>query len=311
MPCDLLAKIYVAGHRGLVGSGIVRALNRAGYQNIVTRTSAELDLTDQAKTHAFLEAEKPDFVILAAALVGGIQANRTRPADFIGVNLAIQQNVIWGAHQAEIQNLMFLGSSCIYPRDAAQPMPEETLLTGPLEPTNTPYAIAKIAGLTLCESLYRQYGRNYFTVMPPNIYGPGDNFDPQGSHVMAAMIRRFHEALPNTPVTCWGTGTPRREFLHVDDMGEAVVFLLNQDQLPEDRMVNVGTGTSITIKTVAETVQKVIGHEGEISWDDSMPDGYPEKTNDVSRIFAMGWRPKIALEDGIAEAYEFFKQNYC
>lgn len=243
----------------------------------------------------------------AAALVGGIKANSTRPADFIGTNLAIQQSLIWGSHLAEIPKLLFLGSSCVYPRDTPQPIPESALLTGPPEPTNAPYAIAKIAGMTLCDAIKKQYCRDYFTVMPPNIYGPGDNFDPQGSHVMAAMIRRFHENLPDTPVVCWGTGSPRREFLHTDDAADACVFLLGLLDVPS--MVNVGTGTSISIKDLAETVQKVVGHKGAISWDTSMPDGFPEKTNDVSRLRALGWTPKISLEDGIRDSYEWFKSS--
>ncbi len=300
-------KVYVAGHTGLVGSAIYRRLQRDGLYEVIGRTIDEMDLQDQAATRRFLEAEKPEAIVLAAAMVGGIKANSTRPAEFIGINLNIQQSVIWGAHLAEIQNLLFLGSSCIYPRETSQPIPESALLTGPLEPTNAPYAIAKIAGLTLCDSLRRQYGRNYFTVMPPNAYGPGDNFDPAGSHVMAALIRRFHEHLPDKPVTCWGTGTPRREFLHSDDIAEACVFLLERETAPS--MVNVGTGTSISIRELAQTVQRVVGHSGEIEWDTSMPDGFPEKTNDVSLLYELGWRPRIGLEEGVRAAYEWFKAN--
>lgn len=300
-------KVFVAGHRGLVGSAIVRSLERAGVTDVIVRFRDELDLTDQVAALDFLKSAKPDVVVVAAALVGGIKANSTRPADFIGQNLAIQQSLIWGSHQADIPRLLFLGSSCVYPRETPQPIPESALLTGPPEPTNAPYAIAKIAGLTMCEAISRQYGRRYFTVMPPNVYGPGDNFDPEGSHVMAAMIRRFHENLPDTPVTCWGTGSPKREFLHSDDVGDACVFLLGLDEVPS--MVNVGTGSSISIKELAETVQRVVGHKGSVSWDTTKPDGFPEKTNDVSRLRGFGWTPKISLEDGIRDAYEWFRSN--
>lgn len=291
----------------MVGSAIVRRLEQKGLTNMVVRDRTQLDLQDQLTTQEFLCNERPDVVVVAAALVGGIRANLSRPAEFIGVNLAIQQNLIWGSHLAEVPNLLFLGSSCIYPRETPQPIPETALLSGPPEPTNAPYAVAKIAGLYLCESIHKQYGRNYFTAMPPNVYGPGDNFDPESSHVMAALIRRFHEHLPDKPVVCWGTGAPRREFLHADDVADACVFLIEQDRVPS--MVNIGTGTSVSIRALAEKVQKIVGHTGPIEWDSSMPDGFPEKTNDVTRLRSMGWSHQITLDDGIADAYRWFQQK--
>lgn len=297
-------RIFVAGHRGLVGSAIVRKLQAEGYSNLLLRTRQELDLSDQAAVYRFLQTEKPDWVVLAAAKVGGIKANSTYPADFIGLNLVIEANVIWGAHLAEVPNFLFLGSSCIYPREAPQPIPESALLAAPPEPTNAPYAIAKIAGLFLCDAIRRQHGRNYFTVMPPNVYGPNDNFDPETSHVLPALIRRFHEALPDRPVVCWGTGSPRREFLHSDDVADGLLFLMRQPRV--EGHINLGTGSSVTIRELAETVQRVVGHRGPIDWDSSKPDGFPEKTMDVSRLFAMGWRPRIPLEDGIRMAYEWY-----
>ncbi|HCD99954.1 MAG TPA: GDP-fucose synthetase [Armatimonadetes bacterium] len=297
-------RIFVAGHRGLVGSAIVRKLQAEGYSNLLLRTRQELDLSDQAAVYRFLQTEKPDWVVLAAAKVGGIKANSTYPADFIGLNLVIEANVIWGAHLAEVPNFLFLGSSCIYPREAPQPIPESALLTAPPEPTNAPYAIAKIAGLFLCDAIRRQHGRNYFTVMPPNVYGPNDNFDLETSHVLPALIRRFHEALPDRPVVCWGTGSPRREFLHSDDVADGLLFLMRQPRV--EGHINLGTGSSVTIRELAETVQRVVGHRGPIDWDSSKPDGFPEKTMDVSRLFAMGWRPRIPLEDGIRMAYEWY-----
>ncbi len=301
------SKVFVAGHRGLVGSAIVRALRARGYENIIVRTRQELDLQDQAATYQFLEDEKPDAVVVAAAKVGGIHANRTQPADFIGLNMVIESNLIWGAHLAGIDNLQFLGSSCIYPRETAQPIPESALLTDPPEPTNAPYAIAKIAGLYLCDSISKQHGRNYYTVMPPNVYGPGDNFDPKHSHVIGALLRRFHENLPDGEVVCWGTGTPKREFLHCDELADACVFLLEQEKV--EGHINVGTGKSVAIKDLAETIQRVVGHSGKISWDTSMPDGFPEKTMDVSKINEMGWHAKQPLEDGLRDAYEWFQAN--
>lgn len=299
-------KIFVAGHRGLVGSAIVRQLKAAGFDNIITRTRAELDLENQSAVADFLAAEKPEWIVMAAAKVGGIGANSTYPADFIGLNLVMECNLIWGAHLAGVPNFCFLGSSCIYPRDTAQPIPEDALLSGKPEPTNAPYAIAKIAGLVLCQSIRKQFGRNYFTVMPPNVYGPGDNYDLQTSHVLPALIRKFHEAklAGNTPVTCWGTGSPRREFLFSDDVAGAILFLMQTDDVPD--MVNIGVGTSVSIKELATTIQQVIGHEGEIVWDTSKPDGFPEKTNDVSRLFGLGWRPEKSLVAGIQAAYDSF-----
>jgi GDP-L-fucose synthase len=300
-------KVFVAGHRGLVGSAIVRRLEKEGGYQILTRTRQELDLMDQAAVYAFLREQKPDAVVIAAAKVGGIYANSTFPADFIGQNLIIEANLIWGSHLAGVPTVLFLGSSCIYPRETAQPIPEEALLTSKPEPTNAPYAIAKIAGLYLCDSIAKQFGRNYFTAMPPNVYGTYDNFDLKTSHVLPALIRKFHEALPNNPVEAWGTGNPRREFLHSDDVADAVHFLLQQPKV--EGHVNVGTGSSVSIRELAETIQSVVGHKGEIQWNTSMPDGFPEKTMDVAKLFGMGWRPKIALRDGIAASYEWFKAN--
>lgn len=299
-------KIFVAGHRGLVGSAIVRQLKKQGFENIITRTRAELDLENQADVASFFKSEKPDWIVMAAAKVGGIMANSTYPADFIGLNLVMQCNLIWGAHLAGIQNFCFLGSSCIYPRETTQPIPEEAMLTGKPEPTNAAYAVAKIAGVVLCESLRKQYGRNYFTCMPPNVYGPGDNYNLETSHVLPALIRKFHEAKlnGNSPVLCWGTGSPKREFLYSDDVASAIVFLMNHEEVPD--MVNIGVGKSVTIKVLSETVQKVIGHSGEINWDTSKPDGFPEKTNDVGKLFGLGWRPEHSLEEGIASAYKSY-----
>lgn len=304
------AKIYVAGHRGLVGSAIVRRLRDQGFTNLVTRTRQELDLEDQAAVREFLEAEKPDWIVMCAAKVGGIGANSTYPADFIGQNLVMECNLIWGAHLAGIQNFCFLGSSCIYPRETKQPIPEDAILTGKPEPTNAPYAVAKIAGVVLCESIRKQYGRNYYTCMPPNIYGPGDNYHLENSHVLPALIRKFHEAklAGNTPVTCWGTGTPRREFMYSDDLADAIIHLMHRDDVPD--MVNIGLGFSISIKELSETVQRVIGHKGEIVWDTTKPDGFPEKTNDVTRLKNLGWTYKTSLEDGIRLAYADFQQSF-
>ena len=297
-------KVFLAGHRGLVGSAIHRALEAAGEYQVVTRSRQELDLTDQASTYRFLQEARVDCVIVAAAKVGGILANSTYPADFIGINLTIQNNLIWGSHLADVPTLLFLGSSCIYPRETTQPIPEDALLTGPLEPTNAPYAIAKIAGLMLCDSISKQYGKRYFTVMPPNVYGPRDNFDPATSHVLAALIRRFHEALPNGDVVCWGTGRPKREFLYADDIADACLFLLSETD--HIGFFNVGTGSSVTIAELATQVQSVVGHSGKIDWDLSKPDGFPEKTMNIRKISSMGWRPKVDLREGIKLTYDWF-----
>jgi len=308
-------KIYVAGHRGMVGSAILRVLESQGQTNIITRTHAELDLTDQAAVRAFFEVEKPDQVYLAAAKVGGIHANNTYPAEFIYQNLMIEANIIHAAHTNGVQKLLFLGSSCIYPKLAPQPMREDALLTGTLEATNEPYAIAKIAGIKLCESYNRQYGRDYRSVMPTNLYGPGDNYHPENSHVIPALIRRLHEAKVNNAesVLIWGSGTPKREFLYVDDMAVASVHVMNLDKLTYDQHVlpmlshiNVGCGQDITIRELAEAIGKVIGYTGEISFDPSKPDGTPRKLMDSTRLNALGWQAKVALEEGLVRAYQDF-----
>jgi len=307
--------VYVAGHRGMVGSAIVRALQARGRTDIITRTHAELDLADQSAVRDFFAREKPGEVVLAAAKVGGIQANNTYPAQFIYENLMMEANVVHQAWKAGVKRLLFLGSSCIYPVRAAQPMREDALLTGTLEPTNEPYAIAKIAGIKLCESYNRQYGVDYRSVMPTNLYGPGDNYHPQNSHVIPALIRRFHEAkearLPS--VVIWGTGTPRREFLYVDDMAEASAHVMELDAAtyqantaPMLSHINVGTGEDITIAELAKVVAKVVGYEGRIEQDPTKPDGSPRKLMDVSRLKALGWRPRVGLEEGLALAYRDF-----
>lgn len=311
-------RIYVAGHRGMVGSAIVRTLLQRDYNNIVTRTHAELDLTDQAQVRAFFASEKIDEVYLAAAHVGGIHANNTYPAEFIYQNLMMEANVIHEAWRSDVPKLLFLGSSCIYPRLAEQPIKEEYLLTGPLEPTNEPYAIAKIAGIKLCESYNRQYGTDYRSVMPTNLYGPGDNYHPENSHVIPALIRRFHEAKINgaEKVVVWGTGTPRREFLYVDDMAEASVYVMELERTiynahtePMQSHINVGTGEDIKIGEVAAMVKKVVGYEGVIEFDVNKPDGTPKKLMDSSRLNGLGWRPKIALRDGIATTCAEFERQ--
>lgn len=302
-------KIYVAGHRGLVGSAIVRNLESKGYTNIVKRTHKELDLTNQAAVYDFFAQEKPDVVVLAAAKVGGINANNTTPAEFAYENMQIQCNVINAAHVNKVKKLLFLGSTCIYPRMAPQPIPEDALLTGPLEVTNEAYAIAKISGLEMCKFYKRQYGDDFISCMPTNLYGPHDNYDLSGSHVMPAMIRKFHDAKVKgeKSVVLWGTGSPLREFLYVDDMADACVFLL--ENYSGEQHVNIGTGKEVTIKELAETVKKTVGYEGEIVWNTDMPDGTPRKLTDVTKLHNLGWTHKVELEEGVKFAYEWFKEN--
>ncbi len=311
-------KIFIAGHRGLVGSAIVRQLQQRGCNHLITRTHAELDLTDQQAVRAFFAQEKPDYVILAAARVGGIHANNTYPADFIYDNLMIEANVIQAAFTAKVKRLLFLGSTCIYPRAVAQPMREDALLTDVLEPTNEPYAIAKIAGIKLCESYNRQHGTDFRSVMPTNLYGQNDNFHPENSHVIPALMRRFHEAKirGDDEVVVWGSGSPMREFLHVDDMAAASLFVLELDPdiyqantLPMLSHINVGTGTDITIRQLAETMAEVVGFTGRLTFDASKPDGAPRKLIDVSRLSAMGWRYQIELKAGLAKTYAWFVQS--
>ncbi len=311
-------KIFVAGHRGMVGAAILRRLKKLGRENIITRTRDELDLTSQAQVAAFFAEQEIDQVYLAAAKVGGILANNTYPAEFIYQNLMIEANIIHAAHMAGVQKLLFLGSSCIYPKEAPQPMREDALLTGVLEPTNEPYAIAKIAGIKLCESYNRQYGRDYRSVMPTNLYGPGDNFHPENAHVIPALLRRFHEAVQrgDDEVVIWGSGRPMREFLHVDDMAAASVFVMELDAetykantQPMLSHINVGTGTDCTIRELAETIARVTGFKGRLTFDPSKPDGTMRKLLDVSRLSALGWRPAIALEDGLRNAYRWFVEH--
>ena len=319
MTTDLNQKVYVAGHRGMVGSAIVRNLQEKGYANIVTRAHKELDLTNQAAVQSFFEQEKPDQVYLAAAKVGGIHANNTFPAEFIYQNLMMETNVIHQAFVHDVKKLLFLGSSCIYPKLANQPMNEDALLTGTLEPTNEPYAIAKIAGIKMCESYNRQYGQShgidYRSVMPTNLYGPGDNYHSENSHVIPALIRRFHEAkIGNAPeVVIWGTGTPRREFLYVDDMAAASVFVMELDKTnydqhtqPTQSHINVGFGSDVTIAQLADEVAQATGYVGKISFDPSKPDGAPRKWMDSTRLNQLGWRAKVALKQGLQEAYREF-----
>lgn len=298
------AKIFVTGHRGMVGSALVRQLHAQGYTNVVTRSRDQLDLLDQRAVTDFMAAEKPDYVFIAAAKVGGIQANNLYRADFLYQNLLIEANLIHGAHLAGVQRLMFLGSSCIYPRDCAQPIKEEYLLTGPLEQTNEPYAIAKIAGIKLAESYNRQYGREYVSVMPTNLYGPNDNYDLANSHVLPALLRKAHEAKlrGDAEYVVWGTGTPRREFLYVDDLADACVFLMKQGYTGS--LLNVGTGEDVTIRELAETVMETVGFAGRIVFDSTKPDGTPRKLLDVSKLAALGWRARTSLRDGIRLAYD-------
>lgn len=303
---DKNTKIYVAGHRGMVGSAIVRRLQAGGYTNLLLRTHRELDLTDQAAVRALLKAEKPDYIFIAAARVGGIHANNTYRAEFIHQNLMIEANLIDGAWRAGIGQLMFLGSSCIYPRDCPQPIREEYLLTGPLEQTNEPYAIAKIAGIKLCENYNRQYGTRYLSVMPTNLYGPNDNYDLANSHVLPALIRKAHEAKErgDPEFVVWGTGNPRREFLHVDDLADACVFLMEKGI--GEGLYNIGTGEDVTIRELAETVMEAVGFKGRIVFDTTKPDGTPRKLLDVSRMSARGWRAKKCLREGIRVTYQAF-----
>ncbi|WP_287924423.1 GDP-L-fucose synthase [Diaphorobacter sp.] len=318
MARDLNQSVFVAGHRGMVGSAIVRRLQALGYTNILTAGRDELNLLDQAAVQAFFQANRVDQVYLAAAKVGGIHANNSYPADFIYENLMIEANIVHAAHVSGVQKLLFLGSSCIYPKHAGQPMKEEALLTGILEPTNEPYAIAKIAGIKLCESYNRQHGRDYRSVMPTNLYGPHDNFHPENSHVIPALLRRFHEAVQrgDEEVVIWGSGKPMREFLHVDDMAAASVHVMELDESiyrdntqPMLSHINVGTGVDCTIRELAETIARVTGFAGRLTFDASKPDGTPRKLMDVSRLKALGWQASIGLEDGLRDAYAWFVTN--
>jgi len=308
---DKNARIYVAGHRGLVGSALVRELARQGYDRLILRTSSELDLRDQAATSAFFRAERPDYVLLAAAKVGGIVANSSFPAQFIYDNLMIQNNVIHSSYLSGVTKLLLLGSSCIYPRLAPQPIREDSLLTGPLEPTNEPYAIAKIAGIKMCQSYNRQYGTRFVCAMPTNLYGPNDNFDLTTSHVLPALIRKFHEAklAGESSVTVWGSGTPYREFIHVDDVAQASLFLMEKYEGWDP--VNVGSGQELTIRELAQKVGAVVGFEGDIRFDASKPDGTPRKLCDVSKIHGLGWRHRIDLDAGLRETYAWYLANRC
>ena len=303
------ARIYVAGHRGLVGSAIWRELERQGFTNLIARTHAELELLDAAAVKKFYAEARPEFVFVAAARVGGILANHNLPAQFLYENLQIQNHLIHGAHEAGVTKLLFLGSSCIFPKHAPQPMMEEHLLTGPLEPTNEWYAIAKIAGVKMCQAYHRQYGSRFISAMPTNMYGLNDNYHPEHSHVLPALIRRFHEAKISgaKQVVCWGSGEPRREFLYADDLGRACVFLM--ENYDEEQFVNVGFGSDVTIRELAETVKRITGFTGEIIWDGTKPDGTPRKLMDSSRLLALGWKPQVELEQGIALAYADFRKR--
>lgn len=315
--------IFIAGHNGLVGSALVRKLRADGYTNLLLKTQEELNLEIQQDVMAFFAKERPEYVFLAAAKVGGIFANNTYPAEFIYNNLMIQTNIIHAAYKFGVKSLLFLGSSCIYPKFAEQPLKEEYLLTGELEPTNEPYAVAKIAGIKMCEAYNRQYGTNFISVMPTNLYGPNDNFDLETSHVLPAMIRKFHEAkikgqnLKAAPeLLLWGTGLPRREFLHVDDLAEASLFLMNLDKKEltsacpfSNQIINIGTGEDMTIKALAELIGKIVGYDGEITWDSSKPDGTPRKILNVTRVHSLGWKHKINIEEGISTTYQWYLSN--
>ena len=306
---DKSSLIYVAGHRGLVGSAILRRLQSAGFENLLTPSRTEVDLTDQYAVEGFFDCERPEYVFLAAAKVGGILANSTYPADFILQNLQVETNVFDSARRAGVKKLLFLGSSCIYPKLAPQPLKEEYLLTGPLEPTNEPYAVAKIAGIVMAQSFRRQYGLDAISIMPTNLYGPGDNFDLETSHVLPALIRKFHEAklAGEWRVTVWGTGTPRREFLHVDDLADAAVFLM--ERYSSEKIVNVGVGEDVSIGDLAALIADVVGYEGEIVYDPSKPDGTPRKLLDITRLARLGWEPKIGLREGIEQAYRWYVET--
>jgi len=305
----LRRSVYVAGHRGLVGSSVVRDLKRHGYTEIITRTHQELDLCDRDAVHRFLKSARPALVLVAAAKVGGIKANNDFPVEFLLENLQIQNNLVSGSFEHGVQKLLFLGSSCIYPKFAPQPIKETALLTGPLEPTNEPYAIAKIAGIKLCQAYARQYGANFISAMPTNLYGPGDNFDPVTSHVIPALIQRMHQAKKSrsSEVVIWGTGTPRREFLHCDDLAQAVRFLFEKYDSPE--IINIGWGEDMTIRELAMLIRKVVGFEGELVFDETKPDGTPQKLLDVGRLRSLGWEPKIPLEQGVEQTYRWFVEQ--
>lgn len=306
---NLSSIIYVAGHQGLVGSAICRRLEKDGYENVITRSRSELDLTRQSAVEAFFREERPAYVFLAAALVGGIWANNTYRADFIYTNLAIETNVIHACHEYAVEKLLFLGSSCIYPKHCRQPMREEDLLSGYLEPTNEPYAVAKIAGVKMCEAYRQQYGRRFLSVMPTNLYGPNDNFDPETSHVLPALIRKVHEAKVrgDEAVVVWGTGTPRREFLHVDDLADACLFLMKHPEA--NRLINIGVGEDLSIRQLAELVCEVVGFDGRLRFDPEKPDGTPRKLLDVGRLRALGWFPRIDLKTGIAQTYAWYLEQ--
>jgi GDP-L-fucose synthase len=303
------SKIYIAGHTGLVGSAIQRELKEQGYSNIIGRTREELDLERQTQVEPFFEEQRPEYVFLAAAKVGGILANNSFPAEFIYSNIMVQTNVIHSAYRTGVKKILFLGSSCIYPKHCPQPMKEEYLLTGPLEPTNESYALAKIAGIRTCQSYNRQYGTNYISVMPTNLYGPNDNFDLETSHVIPALIRKFHEAKiqSNSSVTIWGTGSPRREFLHVDDLADACIFLMNH--YDESDMINIGCGEDISIAELALLIKDVVGHTGNIEYNIDKPDGTPQKLLDISKLKGLGWQPKLSLREGIKKTYEWYCRN--